>query len=110
MKFKKPLFWKNINFFSLSLLPLSLFTLTYNILKLFLLAFLLGSSHGISFSENHNVLQILESLQQDIKTLERAVYADSFENKTSDNDKENLKRLQISKYFGFCEEEDSHFG
>ncbi len=36
MKFKKPLFWKNINFFSLSLLPLSLFTLTYNILKLFL--------------------------------------------------------------------------
>ena len=61
-----------------------------NILKLFLLVFLLGSSCGIAFSENHNVLQILESLQQDIKTLERAVYADSFEKKTSDNDEQNL--------------------
>ena len=28
-----------------------------------------------------NVLQILEALQQDIKTLERAVYSDSFEKK-----------------------------
>ena len=36
-------------------------------------------------SENHNMLQVLESLQQDIKTLERAVYSDSFKNSNNDD-------------------------
>ncbi len=36
MKIKKPLFWKNINFFSLLLLPLTLIGFIYNVLKLFL--------------------------------------------------------------------------
>ncbi len=41
---------------------------------------------GNVYSDSHNIQQILESLQQDIKTLERAVYSDSFEKKnTSDN-------------------------
>ena len=35
------------------------------------------------YSDNHNVLQVLETLKQDIKTLERAVYSDSFEKKNS---------------------------
>ena len=61
-----------------------------NILKLFLLTFLLTCSFGNVFSDNHNVLQILEALQQDIKTLERAVYADSFEKTKSDNGEQNL--------------------
>ena len=38
------------------------------------------------YSDNHNVLQILETLQQDIKTLERAVYSDSFEKSTNNSD------------------------
>ena len=33
MKFKKPKFWNNINFLSVILLPFSLFTLIFNILK-----------------------------------------------------------------------------
>tara|TARA_Y100001970_G_scaffold280166_1_gene388725 strand:- start:450 stop:1376 length:927 start_codon:yes stop_codon:yes gene_type:complete len=42
------------------------------------------------YSDNHNVLQILEALQQDIKTLERAVYSDSFDKKNSNSNEVNL--------------------
>ena len=42
------------------------------------------------YSENHNVLQILEAIQQDIKTLERAVYSDSFEKKNTNNEGETF--------------------
>ena len=51
------------------------------IIKLFLLIFTLSCSLNSANSDNHNLLQILETLQQDLKTLERAVYSDSFENK-----------------------------
>ena len=36
-----------------------------------------------SFADNHNVIEILELIQKDLKTLEKAVYSDSF-NKDSD--------------------------
>ena len=51
------------------------------ILKPFLIIFLFFLSSSKLYSDNHNVLQILEALQQDIKTLERAVYSNSFESK-----------------------------
>jgi len=41
----------------------------------FFLFFLLFTKN--SFSEDHNVLEILEIIQKDLKTLERAVYSDS---------------------------------
>ena len=50
-------------------------------LNLFFVAFFLSIGLGKVYSDNHNVLQILETLQQDIKTLERAVYSNSFEKK-----------------------------
>ena len=31
-----------------------------------------------SFADNHNVIEILELIQKDLKTLEKAVYSDSF--------------------------------
>jgi len=58
------------------------------LLKLFLFTYVFSLSFSNVYSDNHNVLQILESLQQDIKTLERAVYSDSFQKKVS-NSEEN---------------------
>ena len=60
------------------------------ILKIIIVIFLLIPSFGNVYSDNHNVLQVLETLKQDIKTLERAVYSDSFEKKKSDNNIETL--------------------
>ncbi len=60
------------------------------ILKTSLLTFLFSLCFNIAYSDNHNVLQILEALQQDIKTLERAVYSDSFENKNLNDNTENV--------------------
>ncbi len=56
-----------------------------NIITLFLYSLILSLGLGVAKSENHNVLQILETLKQDIKTLERAVYSDSFEKKDNNN-------------------------
>ena len=50
------------------------------IIKIFVIIFIVSFVSNV-FSDNHNILQILETLQQDIKTLERAVYSDSFEKK-----------------------------
>ena len=33
----------------------------------------------ICFADNHNIYEIIEQLQKDIKTLEKAVYSGSFE-------------------------------
>ena len=60
------------------------------IFKLLLTAFLFSLSFNKVYSDNHNVLQILEALQQDIKTLERAVYSDSFEKKNTNNNDASL--------------------
>ena len=58
--------------------------------SLLLLAFLISVIVSPVNSDNHNVLQILEALQQDIKTLEKAVYSNSFETQKNNNDAENL--------------------
>ena len=58
--------------------------------KLIILTLLYISNFSSVYSENQNVLQILEVLQQDIKTLERAVYSDSFQTSTSNDDSQNL--------------------
>ncbi len=58
--------------------------------KSFLLAFLISVIVSPVNSDNHNVLQILEALQQDIKTLERAVYSNSFEEQNTNNADESL--------------------
>ena len=49
------------------------------ILKSLTYIFLFSFGYSQAHSESQNVLQILESLQQDIKTLERAVYSGSVE-------------------------------
>ncbi len=59
-----------------------------NVFKFFSIAFTLIIFSSSVSSDNHNVLQILEALQQDIKTLERAVYSDSFQKKNTNSDSE----------------------
>ena len=56
------------------------------IFKFFLITWFF--SGGNVYSDNHNVLQILETLKQDIKTLERAVYSNSFKNENSNQNGE----------------------
>ena len=60
------------------------------IIKFLLTVFLFSLVTGNVYPDNHNVLQILEALQQDIKTLERAVYSDSFEKQNTDDNGEVL--------------------
>ena len=57
-------------------------------LKFLSLIFLIFVGSLGVYAENHNVLQVLEALQQDIKTLERAVYSNSFEKKNNENDED----------------------
>ena len=60
------------------------------LLKFFVFSFLFNLIFTNTYSDNHNVLQILEALQQDIKTLERAVYSDSFEKKNNSDSELSL--------------------
>ncbi len=60
------------------------------ILRLLSFCFLLSLSFSNVYSDNHDVLQRLEALQQDIKTLERAVYSDSFETKKTTTNNQSL--------------------
>ena len=53
-----------------------------------LIIILFNAGSNKSYSDNHNIIQILEALQQDLKTLERAVYSESFEKKNIDNNNE----------------------
>jgi len=43
-----------------------------------------------SFADNHNIYETLESIQKDIKTLEKAVYSGSIEMNTNNINSENL--------------------
>ena len=45
---------------------------------------------SISFADNHNIYEIIDQLQKDIKTLEKAVYSNSAEINTSSIDNSNL--------------------
>tara|TARA_Y100000591_G_scaffold233419_1_gene204246 strand:+ start:324 stop:1316 length:993 start_codon:yes stop_codon:yes gene_type:complete len=60
------------------------------IFQILSITFFLNLYSSIGYSDNHNVIQILETLKQDIKTLERAVYSESFEKKNNNNGEVSL--------------------
>jgi tol-pal system protein YbgF len=56
------------------------------ILRINFFIFLVSFSSSIAFADNHNIYEILEIIQKDIKTLEKAVYSESIEqNKYTNN-------------------------
>ena len=63
--------------------------LKFFIIKFVLLLNLFFSSH--SFSDNHDFYDILKQLQNDIKTLEKAVYSGS-----NDSNNNNLSSLNVT--------------
>ncbi|MDC0355714.1 tol-pal system protein YbgF [Candidatus Pelagibacter sp.] len=62
------------------------FTLKLILLVLFSLSFFQNS-----FSDNHNIYEILEIIKNDLKTLERAVYSGSIETNTSSNEQSTIE-------------------
>ena len=52
------------------------------VINLFLIIILVSTK---SFSENHNVLEVLELIQKDLKTLEKAVYSGSLNDNLNDS-------------------------
>ena len=52
------------------------------VINLFLIIILVSTK---SFSENHNVLEVLELIQKDLKTLEKAVYSNSLNDNLNDS-------------------------
>ena len=48
-------------------------------------------SGKISFADNHNIYETLENIQNDLKTLERAVYSGSIEIKTTNKENSNVE-------------------
>jgi len=52
------------------------------VINLFLIITLVSTK---SFSENHNVLEVLELIQKDLKTLEKAVYSGSLNDNSNDS-------------------------
>ena len=46
-----------------------------------------------TFADNHNIYEVLEKIQKDIKTLERAVYSDSVE---ASNKIDNLEKISVN--------------
>ena len=50
-----------------------------NLLIIKLILFINLSISQLSFADNHNIYEILELIQKDIKTLEKAVYSGSIE-------------------------------
>ena len=61
-----------------------------NLLQIQLLILLSLFINKISFADNHNIYEILELLQKDIKTLEKAVYSGSLEEKNDAPDSLNF--------------------
>ena len=47
-------------------------------------------AHSYSFADNHNISELIESLQKDIKTLEKAVYSNTNQLNTETNNSSNL--------------------
>ena len=56
------------------------------VINLFLIIILVSTK---SFSENHNVLEVLELIQKDLKTLEKAVYSSSLDDNSNNFGSEN---------------------
>ena len=59
--------------------------------------FILFSS--VCFADNHNLNEVLELIQKDLKTLEKAVYSGSI---NIGNNAENLSSQNNNKYFICC--------
>ena len=59
------------------------------LLNLFLVFLFVNSK---SFAENENLLEILELMQKDLKTLEKAVYSDSFNNSSGNSSSSTLDK------------------
>mgnify|MGYP001404946289 CR=1 FL=1 len=49
------------------------------------------STAKISFADSHNIYETLENIQNDLKTLERAVYSGSIEIKTTNKENSNIE-------------------
>ena len=47
-----------------------------------------------TFSDNHNLNEILELIQKDLRTLERAVYSEDFTSSQENNENTNQKQEQ----------------
>jgi len=61
------------------------------LLKVFLFKFVLFVNfYSYSFADNHNISEILEKIQSDIKTLEKAVYSGSINLNSESNSNSNL--------------------
>ncbi len=101
-------------FFAIILIITWVMKLVFNKFILNLLVLINFFSSSISFADNHNIYEILEQLQSDIKTLEKAVYSGSIElnnvssnNLSSNNDVNSedvltrhlLKLSEIEKQF-----------
>ena len=78
------------------------------IIKLFLLIYFFTSN---SFADNHNIYEILEKLQNDIKTLEKAVYSDTtqFNNNNSNNISNNNSEDVLTRHLLKLSEIENQF-
>jgi len=59
------------------------------ILRINFFIFFVSFSSSIAFADNHNIYEILEIIQKDIKTLEKAVYSESIESNKYTNSTAN---------------------
>ena len=78
--------------------------LSYKILLLKFILLINFFSYGFSYADNHNIYEILEKLQKDIKTLEKAVYSGSIKlnneninNLNSNNNSEDVLTRHLLK-------------
>ena len=62
--------------------------LSSKLLKIF---FFINLFFSVSYADNHNIYEILDTIKKDLKTLERAVYSGSIENNISQNSQSNLE-------------------
>jgi len=59
---------------------MKLFLKLFSVILIFLINF---ASISFTFADNHNIYEIIDQLQKDIKTLEKAVYTESLETRNS---------------------------
>ena len=62
-----------------------------NLVCLKIIIILSLSSTKISFADSHNIYETLENIQNDLKTLERAVYSGSIDKKTTNKENSNIE-------------------
>ena len=73
------------------------------VLKIFIIVLINFFSFSLSFADNHNIYEIIDRLQKDIKTLEKAVYSGSSEtnnsggNNSLDNNSEDVLTRHLLK-------------